>query len=131
MLIIARHYLVLSSYFVTVVGRQKGRKTSRWVVFTYHDFQLLRFLTKDFILDGVGILGLPMPKGEKSKTDHIWLVVILKGNIKSKWRICVMPMRVLLAINMDLKVSDLKESFLSKACLRNVDLFGIVFKPIL
>ena len=67
MLIIARHYLVLSSYFVTVVGRQKGRKTSRWVVFTYHDFQLLRFLTKDFILDGAGVLGLPMPKGEKSK----------------------------------------------------------------
>ena len=42
-----------------------------------------------------------------------------------------MHMRVFLAIKMDLKVSDLKESFLSKGCLRNVDLFGIVFKPIL
>ena len=84
MLIIARHYLVLSSYFVTVVGRVEGRQASRWVVFTYHDFQLFRFLTKDFILDGAGVLGLPMAKGKKSKTKHIWLVVILKGNIKSK-----------------------------------------------
>ena len=42
-----------------------------------------------------------------------------------------MHMRVFLAIKMDLKVSDPKESFLSKGYLRNVDLFGIVFKPIL
>ena len=80
MLIIARHYLILSSYFVTMVGRQAGRL----VVLTYNDLQLLRFLTKSFILDAAGVLGLPTPKGKKSRTEHIWLVVILKGNIKSK-----------------------------------------------
>ena len=43
-----------------------------------------------------------------------------------------MHMRVFLAIKMDLK-EDPKESLLSKGCgmLQNVDLFGIVFKPIL
>ena len=88
MLIIERHYLILSSYFVTIVGRQAGRQegtqVGRWVVLTYHDLQLLLFLTKGFILDAAGVLGLPMPKGKKSRTEHMWLVVILKGNIKSK-----------------------------------------------
>ena len=55
-----------------------------WVVLTYHDFQLMRFLTKGFISDAAGVLGQPMPKGKKSRAEHIWLVVILKGNIKSK-----------------------------------------------
>ena len=76
--------MILSSYFVTMVGRQAGRETVRWVVFTYHDFQPLPFLTKGFILDGAGVPGLPMPKGKKSKSEHVWLVVILTGNIKSK-----------------------------------------------
>ena len=71
--------MILSSYFATMVGRQAGRQTGRWVVFTYHDFQSLRFFTKGFILDGAGVLGLPMPKGKKSKTEHVWLVVILTG----------------------------------------------------
>ena len=100
MLIIERHYFILSSYFVTIVGgqagrkagRQAGRKTSRhsgrqvgrWVVLTYHDLLLLRFLTNGFILDAAGVLGLPMARGKKCRTEHLWLVVILKGNIKSK-----------------------------------------------
>ena len=72
MLIIERHYLILSSYFVTMwVGRQAGGQVGRWVVLTYHDLQLLHVLTKGFILDVAGVLGLPMPKGKKSRTEHI------------------------------------------------------------
>ena len=67
-----------------MLGRQAGRQVGRRVVLTYDDLQLLRFFTKGFILDAAGVLGLPMPKGKKSRTEHIWLLVILKCNIKSK-----------------------------------------------
>ena len=54
-----------------------------------NDFQLLTFFTKDSMLDAAGVLNLPMPKAKAIKVEQ---------------NTCIMQMRALLAVKLDLRI---------------------------